>query len=438
MYPTLPYPELLVPAEYMGKPVVGIAQNAFYKLDSAGKKIDNYAKRIVLPPSVKYIEFRAFYALTYLEEVCFDGESKLEEIGKEGFAMCESLTDIVLPDTLAVLENECFRYCRKLSVINLPPKLTKLPAEAFRETALKEVDLQYVTEIGSQAFQSCRSLVTVKNPQNITALVANAFNQTAWYAAEEGRAAASATEKYLMYLGNALLLCAQPSGAIDVIVPPRTTVIANNAFPLSLSNGFIRFLTEIPPKINNFAVSSLNIDILVPQNALSAYLKEWGTKLGTNTPERIYYEDSSPSFPMGLTVFANKPTGSTTYLILFKYIGSESTLSLWDVFEEKYDGNVAIRKIKTGAFSNLPNLQMVILPPKILLIETNAFNHLYAFKSVRLQGEWGSHVPVAAQLANGCFTPMIPASLWNIQVPQNRLSDYEKNWKLYEEQLVGY
>lgn len=107
---------------------------------------------ITLPQSVKEISANTFAGCTQLANIKIP--SSVEKIGQTAFAGCSSLTSINIPKGVTTIEYNTFANCAKLSSVDIPST---------------------VTEIGSSAFAGCSSLVSIKLPTGITIIKDNTF-----------------------------------------------------------------------------------------------------------------------------------------------------------------------------------------------------------------------------------------------------------------------
>ena len=113
--------------EINGCPVTAIEHGAFSRAPLT---------TIVLPDTIKFIDYKAFMGCNYLEKINFPKD--LKHIGRQAFIGCDSLTDITL---------DC-------------PDLT-LGEEVFYESiGLKTADIN-VKDIGENAFALCKNLESV-------------------------------------------------------------------------------------------------------------------------------------------------------------------------------------------------------------------------------------------------------------------------------------
>ena len=104
--------------------------------------------------------------------------SSLESLGKGAFRYCESLTSVILGDSLTVIPDYAFCDCILLSSANLS-KVVNVGEAAFGRTALTAADLSSATEIGKQAFAENEALTSVTLGENVTTVKRSAFEDCA-------------------------------------------------------------------------------------------------------------------------------------------------------------------------------------------------------------------------------------------------------------------
>ena len=121
---------------------------------------DDYAglTRITIPKAVKSIGDCAFQSCKNLQEVVFENNTQLEEIGEAVFSFCSSLQSFTYPPVTTV-KNKMFYKCTSLTNINYtdPNVLEKIGNSAFFGCNRLNISLntnQYpnLKEIGEQAF----------------------------------------------------------------------------------------------------------------------------------------------------------------------------------------------------------------------------------------------------------------------------------------------
>ena len=111
---------------------------------------------------LKGIPGKAFYANdSQIQEIILPEE--VQAIGSYAFYENTLLTKVTAPGVQTVIEY-AFEKCSALEMVDMP-QLTSLEHCGFYGTALKEVNFQLLTSIGSMAFYNCTSLTTVSLPE---------------------------------------------------------------------------------------------------------------------------------------------------------------------------------------------------------------------------------------------------------------------------------
>ncbi len=129
---------------------------------------------VILPDSTTVIEDEAFSGCKYLETITF---SNVTKIGKSAFNRCVRLKGITIPDGVTTIERNAFNTCYALSYVTLPESVTSIEDTAFaRCRNLKNIKLPSgVKSIGKEAFFSCANLERIDIPASVTYIGSNAF-----------------------------------------------------------------------------------------------------------------------------------------------------------------------------------------------------------------------------------------------------------------------
>ena len=98
-------------------------------------------------------------------------------IGEYAFSRCDSLTSVVIPDSVRSIGYEAFYYCSSLTSVVIGDSVTSIGGDAFRDcSSLTSVVIgDSVTSIGSWGFAYCSSLTSVAIGDSVTSIGAQAF-----------------------------------------------------------------------------------------------------------------------------------------------------------------------------------------------------------------------------------------------------------------------
>lgn len=92
-------------------------------------------------------------------------------IGRNAFADCDHLHQVVLPMSMKEIGDFAFENCGSLKSVSLPTMLERIGEEAFKGTGLKTLRIpKSVYWIGDAAFSSCRELEQIVIPDSLDAI----------------------------------------------------------------------------------------------------------------------------------------------------------------------------------------------------------------------------------------------------------------------------
>ena len=174
--------DIKIMPRYEGKPVTGIADNAF----KSNTKIDS----VLIPDGVESIGANAFYECRYLETVVIPGSVK--SIGSYAFYNSSRIErvdysgDITgwlnirgLNYLLSYVSSSCELYIggTKVEELVIPDGVTSIPSSAFRNLqGITSVTISdSVTSIGEYAFYDCSGLKSVTIGNGVTSIGERAF-----------------------------------------------------------------------------------------------------------------------------------------------------------------------------------------------------------------------------------------------------------------------
>lgn len=105
--------------------------------------------------------------------------ASVKTIGTWAFGECEKLEYVnilnIEDSVLTLIGNQAFNGCLKLSSFTLPDSVKIIQDFAFSRTALSNIEMNNVTELGACVFQNCSQLTSIIIPDGITQIGWNTF-----------------------------------------------------------------------------------------------------------------------------------------------------------------------------------------------------------------------------------------------------------------------
>lgn len=193
-------PEIVIPDEYEGKPVTGIADFAAVNLENVTKitigrnvsEIGLWAlannkkltavevnddneyfcdkdgvlytkdmKTLLFYPMARGVTEIKDEAGNTVKAISYEIPEGVECVRTKAFYKCSDIRSLTLPSTLKSIEEKAFFRCSITEII-LPDGLETIGKDAFSYTGLKAIDIPAaVCEIGEYAFYNCTSLLEI-------------------------------------------------------------------------------------------------------------------------------------------------------------------------------------------------------------------------------------------------------------------------------------
>ena len=117
-------------------------------------------EEVILPDSLRVIDSLALEENPALRHAALPEGLKILE--GSAFADCLSLEDVVLPRSLELLGSAAFFGCAALKEIEIPPKLTVLDFRVFSGSGLESVVIPSNIRVCHDAFSDCAALISAK------------------------------------------------------------------------------------------------------------------------------------------------------------------------------------------------------------------------------------------------------------------------------------
>ena len=228
---------VIVPAEVNGRPVTELAKEAFSEC--------KYLKTIELPDTIKEIGDDAFYGTQWLEDR--RAEDKLVIVNGILIDGANAEGDVVIPDTVTVIDDGAFFRNEKILTVQMPDTVTKAGADVFYEcTNLKSVSVSNNLEkISAWMFARCSSLTSVNIPESVTEIEVGAFNgctelealnipetveSIGGFAFADTRWLNNKVTENPLVVVNGILIDANEFKGSSVVIPDGVTTIGGRAF----------------------------------------------------------------------------------------------------------------------------------------------------------------------------------------------------------------
>ena len=285
----------------------------------------------------------------------------LTSIGDEAFYNCDSLTSVVIPDSVTDIGSSAFYSCNSLTSVVIPDSVTYIYGGAFEDcSSLTSVTIpDSVTYIGSGAFYSCSSLESVVIPDSVTKIYNYAFSGC--------------------------------SSLESVVIPDSVTSIDQYAF-----NGCSSLTSVVIPdsvtKIYNYAFSGCSSleSVVIPDSVTSIDSHAFyccssltNLRIDTNNPNYsssddgkiLYNKDKTkliayPSATGDVTI----PDGVTDIGYAFSGCSSLTSVTIPD----------SVTKIGYMAFTGCSSLESIVIPDSVTSIGERAFEGCSKLTSVTI------------------------------------------------------
>ncbi len=273
------------------------------------------------------------------------------EIGDSAFYNKQSLTDVVIPDTVTVIGAKAFSKCDNLIMVTLPAGLKTIKNGAFlnNRNLRKVVIHEGCTTIEHQAFKDCERLNFITLPSTLTYVGNVAFVNTGYYNNAEN------WENDMLYIGEYLIACRETVVGRST-VKDGTKLIGIGAF---YSCGEITeiILPDSLVYINDYAFQECKklTDIVIPNSVIDVGA---GAFDNCGALETVVIPDSVNSI------------GERA----FSMCKSLKNVTL----------PIGLKEIKGHVFSNCRALETIIIPNSVTSIGEQAFWNCTSLTSITL------------------------------------------------------
>ncbi len=162
--------EIAIPDNINGVPVRAIQDEAFRK--------NQTLTSIIIPDTVRNIGYSAFRECSALESIIIP--DTVTSIGNYIFASCENLKSVKLPTKIKTIPEGAFYNCSVLEEVIAPEGITTIGYAAFSATGLQQFTIpETVTMIDGYAFSNSH-LTSITIPKNVENLCSHKSGNVPW------------------------------------------------------------------------------------------------------------------------------------------------------------------------------------------------------------------------------------------------------------------
>lgn len=346
-------------------PVKSIGDNAFARRDSLSS--------IMIPDSVKIIERYAFSGCGNLTSMSIS--KSVSSIGECAFESCYKLSSVTIPEGVTNIGRGAFMGCRNLSSLDLS---------------------KTISYIGDYAFSNCQSLTSLIFPEGIDSLGMNPFrgcNNVESISVAQGNTvydSRNGCNAVIETATNKLVL-----GCKNTVIPVEVTAIGDLAF---YGSGITS--CTIPDGVTSiglgafFGCSGLS-SLIIPEGVESIGMAAWGYCTGLTSisvaPGNAYYDSRN-----GCNAIIETATGALV-------AGCNNTILPPD-----------ITAIGGYALCGISGIDTLVIPAGVLTIEEGAFAESPDLKSLIIPEGVTSIGGMALGDCSGLKSLIIPSSVTSI------------------------
>ncbi|MBP0972753.1 MAG: leucine-rich repeat domain-containing protein, partial [Oscillospiraceae bacterium] len=344
-----------------------------------------------LPAGLEHIPEYAFRGCAALSDVILP--EQLAVIGPEAFINCTSLEEITFPDTLRRIDNGAFRMCSSLASIRFPENLEIVGNAAFLGT--KYADTGALVYAGAHILCGCEpDVVSVTVPEGVHTIADGTF----WGCRHLKEIHLPST---LRHIGmTAFVEC---TSLREIVIPEGTETIGRNAF------------TECT------RLRNVQIPTSVRYIGSNAFLgTAWNNAQGTE-PVRVgsvlyrFFPDEDPD-----DVFEDMNEDDTLTSILSPAPEIPTGIRMLGAYAfdatdcETLTIPEGVEVIGECAFSECKQLREIHLPQSLTTIEKNAFSGCSSLRSVYIPDNVRYIGDVAFGYTGGLLEVSLPGKIGSI------------------------
>ena len=365
--------DIVIPDTYEGLPVTSIGSQAFSECDSLTS--------VVIPDSVTSIGYEAFNYCTSLTSVVIP--DSVTSIGDHAFQSCDSLTSIEIGDSVTSIGDRAFYDCNSLTSVVIPDSLTSIGNYAFYNCySLTSVVIpDSVTSIGDGAFSDCDSLTNVVIPDSVKSIGDAAFDGC------DSLTSVVIPDSVTSIGDDAFSWC---YSLTSVVIPDSVTSIGNDAFlgcdsltsivipdsVTSIGEGAFESCTSLTSVVIPDSVTSIGDDAFSYCFSLTSIEVDEKNERYCSIDGNLYNKDATTliQYAIGKTDTSFTIPDSVTSIgnSAFSWCSSLTSINIPD----------SVTSIGDYAFYNCSKLTSIVIPDSVTSIGNRAFYYCRSLTSV--------------------------------------------------------
>lgn len=388
---------MVIPAEYEGKPVKGIAYESMLPVSLESNDIEE----IIIPEGVTYIADNSFQHCTQLKSITFP--TTLETIGEftriqgldveriyikdlekwmnvsgtfktfntDYYLRGKLLTNLQIPKGIKEIKDYAFHGCKSIKSVNIPEGVESIGYGAFmRCYNIESINMPNTLKtIGDVAFASCTGLESINLPDSVTSIGRGAFDSCALLSRVTlGKNLQSIGENAFSWCYSLFEVCNKSSLSIE---------------KGSASNGsvglFAKLITTNPSKSNLKKVGDYTFYIS-PDEAYLLFYE--GQDINLILP------DIGQQYEINALAFANignRALPDIESVVIPKSVTHIGHTAFYNCSKLKnVEIRAQIKSIENNTFVNCGALEEIRLPDSVTNIGESAFSSCWSLKSINI------------------------------------------------------
>ena len=341
-----------------------------FSTEGAFVKCDNL-KTVKFEEGTTQIATNLFYGCTGLEEIIIP--DTVTVIEANAFHDCSNLKTVDIPTSVTEIEEYAFKGCKELTEIIIPDSVTQIKWCAFESCGnLATVKLsKSLTEMWNSAFAKCNSLTEIEIPKSLTKVCTYGFSTEGAFANCDNLKTVRFEEGTTQVVINLFSDC---TGLEEIVIPGTVTIIGANSF-CGCSNLRSVSIPESVVEIGEYAFNKCKklTEITIPDSVTKI---KWCAFQDCSNLERVKLSKSLTE--MWNSTFAR--CNSLTEIEIPKSLDKVSTygFSTEGAFAncdnlENVRFEEGTTQIAANLFHDCTGLKQIVVPDTVTVIETNAF-----------------------------------------------------------------